>query len=63
LAPFLFLFFAEAMSTYLLAQDVGIKGITIPLTTKEVLDAEFVDDTCLFFKGNNNNLVKAEQAI
>jgi hypothetical protein len=48
---------------YLLAQDVGIKGITIPLTIKEVLDAKFVDDTCLFLKGNINNLVKAEQAI
>jgi hypothetical protein len=63
LAPFLFLFFAEAMSSYLLAQDVGIKGITIPLTTKEVLDAEFADDTCLFLTGHNNNLLKAEQAI
>jgi hypothetical protein len=51
------------MSTYLLAQDVGIKGITIPLKTKEVFDAEFADKTSLFLKGNNNNLVKAEQAI
>jgi hypothetical protein len=37
--------------------------ITIPLRTKEVLDVEFADDTCLFLKGNNNNLVKAEHAI
>ena len=41
LAPFLFLFFAEAMSGYLSAQDVGLQGLSLPIRDEELLDSEF----------------------
>lgn len=41
LAPFLFLFFAEAMSCYLTAQEVGLQGLSLPLRDETLLDSEF----------------------
>ncbi len=50
LAPFLFLFFAEALSLFLTARDSGVKGISLPLSIlEEILDAEFADDTSTTF--------------
>ena len=60
LAPFLFLFFAEAMIFFLNVGDIGIRGIRIHI---KVRDTEFVDDTALYLKGNLENLQKIELAI
>ncbi len=60
LAPFLFLFFAEAMSCYLNHMSTGLKGI---ISGMEVLDAEFADDTGLYLEGTIENLLKAEHAL
>ena len=63
LAPFLFLFFAEAMSIYLTATTTGLQGLSLPVTGEEILDAEFADDTGLVLKGTKSNLQQAEMAI
>ena len=63
LAPFLFLFFAEAMSIYLTATTTGLQGLSLPVTGEEILDAEFADDIGLFLKGTKSNLQQAEMAI
>ena len=63
LAPFLFLFFAEAMSIYLTATTIGLQGLSLPVTGEEILDAEFADDTGLVLKGTKSNLQQAEMAI
>ena len=63
LAPFLFLFLAEALSTYLNAEDIGLKGINILLSDKELLELDFANDISLFLDGNGDNLRKAERAI
>ena len=63
LAPFLFLFFAEAMISFLNAADIGIRGLCTPLSHIEVRDAEFADDTALYLKGDLENLEKTEVAI
>ena len=63
LAPFLFLFFVEAIFSFLNACDIGIWGIHIPFSHIEVKDVEFADDTALYLKGDLENLQKIELAI
>ena len=63
LAPFLFLFFAEAMSAYLNHVSIGLKGISLPIIESELLDVEFADDTGLYLEGASDNLMRAELAI
>ena len=53
MAPYLFLFFAEAMSSYLSDVVVGIQGLRIPHSTEELLDTEFADDTSLYVQGRD----------
>ena len=48
LAPTLFLFFAEAMSSFLIAQDMGLQDLCLPMREDELLDSEFVDDTTAY---------------
>lgn len=49
LAPYLFVFFAEAMSLFLRSQVPQIHGLWLPLGIEEELpDTEFADDTMLF---------------
>ncbi|KAI5084822.1 hypothetical protein GOP47_0000991 [Adiantum capillus-veneris] len=38
LAPFLFLFFAEAMSIYLTTEDIGLRGLQLPIRGEELPD-------------------------
>lgn len=48
LAPYLFLFYIEAMSAFWRAQGRPLIGLRLPLSTdKEILDAEFADDTMI----------------
>ena len=63
LAPFLFLFFAETMSVYLTAEEVGLRGLQMPIREEALLDAEFADDTCLYLQGQEANLMRAKCAI
>ena len=63
LAPFLFLFFAEAMSSYLSAEDTGIQGLCLSNTSGDLLDSEFADDTTLYVHGSSNNLKRVEKAL
>ena len=62
LAPYLFLFFAEAMSCYLNHQGTGLKGLRIPPMAQDLVDAEFADDTCLYLHGSRKNFKKPERA-
>ena len=63
MAPYIFLFFAEAMSSYLSDVVVGIQGLRIPHTTEELLDTEFVDDKSLYVQGTKTNLRMVEKAL
>ena len=53
---YLFLFFVEAMSLFLVVEDVGLKGIAMPLDEKNGVDVEFADDTGLYLDGYLINL-------
>ncbi|MCO5582904.1 hypothetical protein L7F22_036806 [Adiantum nelumboides] len=55
-APFLFLFFAEALSMYLTAEGVGLRGIQLPICGEDLLDSQFADDTGLYLHGQEANL-------
>ena len=48
LAPFLFLFFAEVMCTFLATEDVGLGGLQMPIQEEALLDAKFADATSLY---------------
>ena len=63
LAPYLFLFFAEAMSRFLNHTDVGLRGLQIPPCPQDLIGAEFADDIGLYLNGDLNNLKRAEYAI
>ena len=63
LAPFLFLFFAEALHMYLAGEHVGLKGLQISECSEQVLDQEFADDTSLYLQGQVEKLQKAKQVL
>ena len=49
LAPYLFLFFAEAMAHFLHARTIGIRGIQLPIRDDcKLLDSESADNTALY---------------
>ena len=62
-APFLFLFFAEALSMYLTAEEVGLRGIQLPVRGEDLVDSKFADDTGLYLHGQEANLERAEQSL
>ena len=46
LAPYLFLFFAEAMPHFLRAHSTNLRGMRLPIRDDvEFLDSEYADDT------------------
>ena len=63
LAPFLFILFGEALSSYLRSSSAGIRGISLPFTQPSVLDAEFADDTTLYVEGEIGNLGRVQDAL
>ena len=63
LAPYLFLFSVEAMSLFFVVEDVGLKGIVMPLDGTNVVDVEFVDDASLYLDGQITNLQKMYTAM
>mgnify|MGYP000367855309 CR=1 FL=1 len=60
MAPYLFLFFVEALSAYLAADSVGLKGLQIS-PVKQLLNAKFVDDTTMYVDGSLDTLLKVEK--
>jgi hypothetical protein len=62
-APFLFLFFAEALHMYLTAANINLQGLRLPLQEGSLLDAEFANDTGLYLDGNLENLSRVENAL
>ena len=63
LAPTLFLFFAEAMSSFLVAQETGLQGLRLPIREEALLDAEFADDTAMYLAGHEDNLARFQAAL
>ena len=51
-----FCFFTEAMSLFLVVENVCLKGIAMPLDEKNGVDVEFADDTGLYLDGYLINL-------
>ena len=51
------------MNLFLTVEEVGLKGIAMPLDGTNVVDVEFVDDTSLYLDGQNNNLQKMYTAV
>ena len=59
LAPYLFLFFAEALSSFLCSQSTPIPGLHLPIAAgqqTELLDSEYADDTLLITEFSEDTL-------
>ena len=63
LAPTLFLFFAEAMSSFLTAQNIGLQGLCMPVREEALLDSEFADDIAVYLHGHEANLTQFQVAL
>ena len=57
------LFFVEAIRLFFVVEDVGLKGIDMPLDGINVVDVEFTNDTSLYLDGQINNLQKMYIAV
>ena len=44
-------------------QVVGIRGLSIPLSDQQLIDAELADDTTLYVEGSQSNLIVVQDAI
>ena len=56
LAPTLILVFVETTSSFLIYQDIGLRGLHLPLWEEDLLDAEFADDTVMYLASQEENL-------
>ena len=63
MAPTLFLFFAEAMSSFLVAQDTRLQGLRLPIREDALLDAEFANDTAAYLHGHEANIIRFQLAL
>ena len=63
MAPFLFLFFVEAMISFLNANDIGLRGLYIPFSNVELREVEFADDTTIYLQGDLDNFQKTEMSL
>ena len=50
MAPFHFLIYAEAMSSFLAAESTRLNGLKVSSAAQDVLDSEFADDTVVFMQ-------------
>ena len=58
LAPYLFLFFVEAISLFFVAKDVGLNRIAMLVDGTNVVDVELADGTILYLDDQITNLRK-----
>ena len=63
LAPFLFILFGEALSSFLRSSTVAIQALALPIENSTVLDAEFADDIALYIHGDVSNLDRVQNAL
>ena len=63
LAPSLFIFYGEALASYIRSSSACIKGIALPIAQSVVLDVEFADDTTLYVDGEIGNLGQVQNAM
>ena len=63
LAPFLVLFFDEAMISFLNVDNIGLRRLYIPFSNAELREAEFANETTLYLRGDLDNLHKTELAL
>ena len=53
LAPYLFLFFVEAMAHFLRARSAGLRGMRLPIRDDaELLDLDYADDMAMYVQDN-----------
>ena len=57
LAPTLFLFFVETMKNFLTSQEIGLRGLQLPIKNEDLLNTEFADDTSVNLARQKGNLV------
>ena len=61
LAPYLFLFFAEAMAHFLRAHTTRLRGMRLPIRDEtEILDLEYADNTALYVQDDVESLEGAK---
>ena len=63
LAPFLFILFGEALSSFLRSSTVAIQALALPIENSTVLAAEFADDNALYTNGDVSNLDRVQNAL
>ena len=64
LAPYLFLFFAEAMTHFRRARTTGIWGVHLPIREdSELLDSKYADDTTLYVQDDEMTLERVRLAL
>lgn len=63
LAPNLFLFFVEALSSFLGSQEIGLTGLRLPVRKEDLLDGEFADGTALYLQGKDATLARFQEAL
>ena len=63
LAPFHFIVFGEALSSFLRSSIVAIQAIVLTIVNLTVLDADFADDTNLYIHGDVSNLDRVPNAL
>ena len=64
LAPYLFLFFVEAMTYYLRARTTGIRRVCLPIKEdSELLDSEYANDTTLYVQDDEMTLERVRLAL
>ena len=63
LAPYLFLFYAEALSVYMSATTLDIQGMHITNGSEDLLDSEFADDTAMYVHGTVANLKRVQAML
>ena len=63
LAPFLFILFGEALSSFLRSSMAAIQAIALPIANSIVLDAEFADDIALYIHKDVVNLDRVHNVL
>ena len=63
MAPYLFLLYAEALSSYISTTSSEIQGLCMPNSSEELVDCEFADDTTLYVQEQLENLYRIQKVL